>query len=104
MDAILQAYATPRIWKDYQVGQTVYYTGRRAWRERPAFWHGPAKVIQVSLPNSVWISHHGKVIKAAPEHLRPASDDKKYTLTDWIEAIRDIKKDLAEDRNRSTSP
>ena len=91
--------AGPRLWQDYQVGQTVYYWKKgmeRAKKDSPAFWHGPAKVILVSLPNSVWVSHHGRIVKAAPEQLRPASDEEKFTLTDWIEAISEVRKELSE--------
>ena len=80
--------AGPRKWADYQVGQMVYYWKKgmeRAKKDSPAFWHGPAKVILINMPNTVWVSHQGRVVKAAPEQLRPASDEEKFTLTDCMD-------------------
>ena len=30
------------------------------------------------------VSHHGYLVKACPEHLRPATNDEKFILTDYI--------------------
>ena len=36
-------------------------------------WHGPAQVIVVEGKKVVWLSHLGRIIRASPEQLRPAS-------------------------------
>ena len=36
-------------------------------------WHGPAQVITVEPGKVAWLSHCGQLIRASPEHLRPAS-------------------------------
>eukprot|EP00435_Cladocopium_sp_Y103_P075770 s178_g64.t1 len=36
-------------------------------------WYGPAQVISTQGHKVVWLSHLGRIIRASPEHLRPAS-------------------------------
>ena len=81
----------------YQVGDLVYFWRKgmaRPKKDSPAFWHGPARVILTNLPNTVWVSHQGHVVKASPEHLRPATPDEEFTLSGWIDAIADTRKRL----------
>ena len=83
----------------YQVGDLVYFWRKgmaRPKKDSPAFWHGPARVILTNPPNSIWVSHQGHVVKASPEHLRPATQDEEFTLTGWIDAIADTRKRLQE--------
>ncbi len=90
-------HAGPRAWHHYEVGQTVYYWKKgmeRAKKDHPAFWHGPAKVILTNLPTTVWVAHRGRIIKASPEHLRPATDEEKFVLTEWIQDIVETKNQL----------
>eukprot|EP00435_Cladocopium_sp_Y103_P068193 s512_g31.t1 len=90
-------HAGHRQWHHYEVGQTVYYWKKgmqRAKKDNPSFWHGPAKVILTNLPNTVWVSHRGHIVKASPEHLRPAVDEEKFVLTDWIQDLVETKKRL----------
>ena len=44
-------------------------------------WHGPAKVVFQEGQSEVWISHETKILRCAPENLRPAS------VREWQEAI-----------------
>ena len=70
---------------EYEVGQTVYFWrkgAQRAVKDNTSFWRGPAKVILTSMPNSVWVSFQGYVVKASPEHLRLASTEEKMTFPD----------------------
>ena len=90
-------HAGPRAWHHYEVGQTVYYWKKgmeRAKKDNPSFWHGPAKVILTNLPTTVWIAHRGRIVKASPEHLRPATDEEKFALTDWIQDIVETKNQI----------
>ena len=84
---------------EYEVGQTVYFWrkgAQRAVKDNTSFWRGPAKVILTSMPNSVWVSFQGYVVKASPEHLRLASTEEKMTLTGWIDDIASTRKRLEE--------
>eukprot|EP00435_Cladocopium_sp_Y103_P067523 s922_g30.t1 len=88
---------------DYEPGQTVYFWRKgmdRAKKDSPAYWHGPARVVLTNLPSTVWVSHHGYLVKACPEHLRPVSDDEKFILTDYIADIVDSKKAIENDKVR----
>ena len=69
----------------------------RAKKDSPAFWHGPAKVVLTALPSTVWVAHNGRLIKACPEHLRPAVEEEKFILTDWIQDIVETRKKLSEE-------
>lgn len=92
-------HAGPRVWHNYEVGQTVYYWKKgmeRAKKDNPSFWHGPSKVILTNLPTTVWVAHRGRIIKASPEHLRPATDEEKFVLTDWIQDIVETKNQIRE--------
>ena len=92
-------HAGHRKWHHYEVGQTVYYWKKgmqRAKKDNPSFWHGPAKVILTNLPNTVWVAHRNHIVKASPEHLRPAVDEEKFVITDWIQDLVETKKKLQE--------
>eukprot|EP00435_Cladocopium_sp_Y103_P033679 s671_g8.t1 len=83
--------------RDFEVGQLVYF-----WRKgtdgpkknRPGFWRGPCRVILTSPPNVVWVNFRGFIVKAAPEHLRLASEEERFTLTDWINDIAGTREEL----------
>ena len=60
---------------EFSQGDWVLYWKRnrgniRAERGR---WHGPAQVITVEQHRVIWLSHGGYLIRASPQHLRPAS-------------------------------
>ena len=92
----LRAAAThgPRPVYDYQVGQAVYFWRRGANASRKpanAFWHGPARVVATQLPTTVWVSYNRHLVKAAPEKLRPASEEEFMSLSGWLEGITQAK-------------
>ena len=63
-------HAGTRIPQEFEAGQTVYFWRKatdRPKKNHPKYWRGPAKVILVSMPNSVWVTFRGIVIKAAPD-------------------------------------
>lgn len=96
-------YAGSRKVVDYEVGQVVYFWRKGAERQKKdnySYWNGPAKVILTNPPNSIWLTFQGKIVKASPEHLRPATEEEHFTLTDWIDAIADTKKQLQEKEGR----
>ena len=53
----------------YEVGQNVFYWrhgGRTGKKDPYACWHGPARVVMTNYPTTVWLSHGGRLVKAAP--------------------------------------
>ena len=84
------ALAGPRKHRNFEVGQAVYFWRRGAGttkRARNAYWAGPGRVIMTSLPNAVWISHQGTLIKAAPERVRVATEEEALSLSGWMRGI-----------------
>ncbi len=82
----IRAAAThgPRPHYAYETGQAVYFWRRgtdAARRSASAFWHGPARVVATQLPTTVWLSYNHHLVKAAPEKLRPASEEEFFTLS-----------------------
>ena len=91
----------PRPHYDYQPGQAVFFWRRGtdlARRSANAFWHGPARVIAVQLPTTVWLSYNHYLINAAPEKLRPASEEEHLSLSGWLEGIGHAKKQFKTDK------
>ena len=59
----------------YEVGDLVLYWRRKGSnlkRERGR-WFGPASVVAIEGTRNVWMNHSGKLIRACPEQIRPAS-------------------------------
>ena len=59
----------------YEVGDLVLYWHRRGAnlkRERGR-WYGPASVVAVEGTRNVWLNHSGKLVRACPEQIRPAT-------------------------------
>eukprot|EP00435_Cladocopium_sp_Y103_P001047 s2611_g1.t1 len=56
----------------FMVGDHVMY-----WRQgkgaEPGSWHGPARIIMLEKPNTIWISHLTRLYRCAPEHVRSVS-------------------------------
>ena len=47
-----------------------------------------------SPPSAIWITYRGYVIKSSPEHLRAATTEETYTLSQWIDDIAQTRDDL----------
>ena len=60
---------------EYDAGDWVLYwrSSRGNNRLERGRWHGPAQIIANQSPRVVWLSHLGRLIRASPEQLRPAS-------------------------------
>ena len=59
----------------FEPGDLVLYwkrVGANLRRDRGR-WHGPARVLMLDGRHVIWLSHAGKLIRASPEQLRPAS-------------------------------
>ena len=59
----------------FQPGQIVMYWMKRNKpnRQEVGRWHGPAKIVCQEGQSVVWVSHSDRLIRCAPENLRPAS-------------------------------
>ena len=59
----------------YDMGDWVLYwkQGLGNKRVERGRWHGPAQVIATEGVKVLWLSHCGRLIRASPEHVRPAS-------------------------------
>ena len=96
-------HAGPKKFYDFTAGQTVYFWRKgmsRQKKDSPAYWHGPAKVVLTDLPTTVWVTYHGYLVKACPEHLRGVSEDEKFILNDFISDLVDTKNALDEKKIR----
>ena len=52
--------AGPRPWRTFEPGQIVFFFRRGAdTQKKPAsfYWQGPARVLLVDMPNTIWLSH-----------------------------------------------
>eukprot|EP00435_Cladocopium_sp_Y103_P038988 s374_g10.t1 len=60
---------------EYESGDWVLYWRTIKGNPRGARgrWYGPAQVITVEQKRVIWLSHGGYLIRASPQHLRPAS-------------------------------
>ena len=60
---------------EFEQGDWVLYWKRARGNDRSirGKWHGPAQVITVEQNKVIWLSHGGYLVRASPQHLRPAS-------------------------------
>eukprot|EP00435_Cladocopium_sp_Y103_P071366 s617_g37.t1 len=60
---------------EFMQGDWVLYwrSNRGNSRICPGRWHGPAQVVVSEKKRVVWLSHLGRLVRASPEQLRPAS-------------------------------
>ena len=87
--------AGPRPHRNFEAGQVVYIWRRGAdASKKPTanYWHGPARVILINLPNSVWLSYQGYAVKAAPERVRHAGDEEQLSISGWLDGITEARK------------
>ena len=55
------------------------------------YWRGPARVLLVDAPNTIWLSYRNIIIKASPERLRPASEEETLSLSQWLDGLTELK-------------
>ena len=95
-DQALRAAALggPRRFQNFEVGQAVYFWRRGAGthkKTRDSYWHGPGRVLMTDLPNAVWISFNGTLVKAAPERVRHATPEEDLTISGWLRGISRVR-------------
>ena len=89
--------AGPRPWRTFEPGQIVFFFRRGAdTQKKPAsfYWQGPARVLLVDMPNTIWLSHRNTIIKASPERIRAASEEETMTLSSWLEGLTELRDQL----------
>ena len=47
----------------------------------PGYWQGPARVVMIDHPSTLWLAHRGYLIKASPERTRRASAEENLTIS-----------------------
>ena len=98
-DALRRAVSTgPRPVEDYEIGEMVYFYRMgmdKAKKFAPGYWQGPARIVMMDQPSTLWLAHQGHLVKAAPERVRRASLEENLALSGWLEDIVKTKKDLA---------
>eukprot|EP00435_Cladocopium_sp_Y103_P014084 s526_g3.t1 len=59
----------------YTIGQTVMYWRKKnvGSRREVGRWHGPGRVVLQDGSTTIWVSHGDRLLRCAPENLRPAS-------------------------------
>eukprot|EP00435_Cladocopium_sp_Y103_P049590 s3051_g15.t1 len=90
-------HAGPRQRTEYEVGQVVYFCWKGmegAKKNGPEYWRGPCRVILTPPPSTIWVNYKGYIVRAAPEHLRLASEEEQFTLSKWIDDIAETKREL----------
>ena len=65
----------------FEIGDHVMYWKQGKGAE-PGSWHGPARIIMLEPPNTVWISHLTRLYRCAPEHIRSVSSrERSHDMT-----------------------
>ena len=94
----------PRPHYDYMVGQMVYFyrLGHSKKGDRPhQRWHGPARVVMTDYPSTIWLSYQGNLVKAAPERIRPGSEEENLTISGWLDGLSTVKEEFEKQPKRS---
>jgi len=73
------------------------------WRQgkgaEPGSWYGPARIIMLEHPNTVWISHMTRLYRCAPEHVRSVSSREMSQGLELNEDLPDMTSGVVQFRN-----
>ena len=73
------------------------------WRQgkgaEPGSWYGPARIIMLEHPNTVWISHMTRLYRCAPEHVRSVSSREMSQGLESNEDLPDMTSGVVQFRN-----
>ena len=89
--------AGPRPQIEYHVGQMVYFYRighSKKGRKLPDLWCGPARIVLLDLPGTLWLSYQGGIVKASPERVRPASPEEQLTVSGWLAGLTRAREDF----------
>ena len=82
----------------FAIGDHVMY-----WRQgkgaEPGSWYGPARIIMLEHPNTVWISHMTRLYRCAPEHVRSVSSREMSQGLELNEDLPDMTSGVVQFRN-----
>ena len=87
----------PRRFVNHEPGQAVYFWRKGAGtskKTRQSYWRGPERVLMTSLPGALWLSFQNTVVKAAPERVRPATEEENMTITGWMSGLSKLREDF----------
>ncbi|CAK9001520.1 unnamed protein product, partial [Durusdinium trenchii] len=87
----------PRPILEYDIGEIVYFFRMGADKKlkfKPCYWHGPARIIMIDQPSTMWLSYQSQLVKASPERIRRASLEENMALSGWLEDLVQLKKDI----------
>ncbi|CAK9002681.1 unnamed protein product [Durusdinium trenchii] len=87
----------PRPVLEYDIGEIVYFFRMGADKKlkfKPCYWHGPARIIMIDQPSTIWLSYQSQLVKASPERIRRASMEENMAMSGWLEDLVKLKKDI----------
>ena len=87
----------PRPILEYDIGEIVYFFRMGADKKlkfKPCYWHGPARIIMIDQPSTIWLSYQSQLVKASPERIRRPSLEENMALSGWLEDLVQLKKDI----------
>lgn len=108
--ALRRAVASgPRRTTSLEVGQLVFFwsSGQfnkvanhhsAARKPNHQFWNGPCRVVAVQYPTSIYLSYQGRLVKAAPEQCRLASQDEDASCSEIVKKLCSLRESLHHDR------
>ncbi len=103
-DLLRRAVSTgPRPMEEYEIGEMVYFYRMgmdKAKKFGPGYWQGPARIVMMDQPSTLWLAHQGYLVKAAPERVRRASLEENLAVSGWLQDIVTVKNDLATEPKR----
>ena len=103
-DLLRRAISTgPRPMEEYEIGEMVYFYRMgmdKAKKFSPGYWQGPARIVMMDQPSTLWLAHQGYLVKAAPERIRRASLEENLAVSGWLADIVKVKQDLATEPKR----
>eukprot|EP00435_Cladocopium_sp_Y103_P004696 s6476_g1.t1 len=85
----------------FSMGQSVMYWRKKNThgRREAGRWHGPARIVFQESSSNIWISHGDRLLRSAPEDLRPAS------LREWQQSeisldqsVQDVQRNFGSER------
>ena len=86
-EALRRAISTgPRPMQDYDIGEMIYFYRMGADKAKKfalGYWCGPARIMMIDQPSTIWASYRGTLVKAAPERVRRASLEENLGLSGW---------------------
>ena len=103
-DILRRAISTgPRPMEEYEIGEMVYFYRMgmdKARKFAPSYWQGPARIVMMDQPSTLWLAHQGHLVKASPERVRRASLEENLALSGWLEDIVKLKHDISTEPKR----